>query len=166
VTCDDDNFGWIRTIEKNGGVLENIVSGADRSIPKLRNLDQVGHPFWRKAATHSDASRPPILIERPPLGVILTLSVSVNESRHGVPFACQSRGNPDARRESADAEDPRRPAFEVRLRAERAADRPCHWPEPVNHQCLSEACGYLRHCLADRALHRGVSCQFPTDALR
>ena len=27
VTCDDDNVGSIRTIEKNGGVLENVVSG-------------------------------------------------------------------------------------------------------------------------------------------
>src|SRR5436309_5332828 len=29
VTCDDDNVGSIRTIEKNGGVLENIISGPD-----------------------------------------------------------------------------------------------------------------------------------------
>ena len=27
VTCDDDNIGSIRTIEKNGGVLENVVGG-------------------------------------------------------------------------------------------------------------------------------------------
>jgi predicted acetyltransferase len=27
VTCDDDNVGSIRTIERNGGVLENVVSG-------------------------------------------------------------------------------------------------------------------------------------------
>jgi predicted acetyltransferase len=36
VTCDDDNVGSIRTIEKNGGVLENIVAGADGDKPKRR----------------------------------------------------------------------------------------------------------------------------------
>jgi predicted acetyltransferase len=36
VTCDDDNIGSIRTIEKNGGLLENIVSGPDLEIPKRR----------------------------------------------------------------------------------------------------------------------------------
>jgi predicted acetyltransferase len=36
ITCDDDNIGSIRTIEKNGGVLENIVSGPDLSKPKRR----------------------------------------------------------------------------------------------------------------------------------
>jgi predicted acetyltransferase len=36
VTCDDDNVGSMRTIEKNGGVLENIVSGPDLSKPKRR----------------------------------------------------------------------------------------------------------------------------------
>jgi predicted acetyltransferase len=30
VTCDDDNLGSIRTIEKNGGILENVVSGPDQ----------------------------------------------------------------------------------------------------------------------------------------
>jgi predicted acetyltransferase len=35
VTCDDDNVGSIRTIEKNGGVLENVVSGPDLK-PKRR----------------------------------------------------------------------------------------------------------------------------------
>jgi predicted acetyltransferase len=29
VTCDDDNIGSIRTIEKNGGVLENIIAGPE-----------------------------------------------------------------------------------------------------------------------------------------
>ena len=29
VTCDDDNVGSIRTIEKNGGVLENVISGPE-----------------------------------------------------------------------------------------------------------------------------------------
>ena len=36
VTCDDDNIGSIRTIEKNGGVLENVVSAADLDTPKRR----------------------------------------------------------------------------------------------------------------------------------
>ena len=29
VTCDDDNVGSIKTIERNGGVLENIVNGPE-----------------------------------------------------------------------------------------------------------------------------------------
>jgi predicted acetyltransferase len=36
VTCDDDNEGSIRTIEKNGGVLENVVTGPDLAKPKRR----------------------------------------------------------------------------------------------------------------------------------
>lgn len=36
VTCDDDNVGSIRVIEKNGGVLENVVSGPDLATPKRR----------------------------------------------------------------------------------------------------------------------------------
>ena len=36
VTCDDDNVGSIRTIEKNGGVLESIVTGPDGDTPKRR----------------------------------------------------------------------------------------------------------------------------------
>jgi predicted acetyltransferase len=36
VTCDDDNIGSIRTIEKNGGILYNIVSGPDLDKPKRR----------------------------------------------------------------------------------------------------------------------------------
>jgi predicted acetyltransferase len=36
VTCDDDNVGSIRTIEKNGGVLENVVTGPDLAMPKRR----------------------------------------------------------------------------------------------------------------------------------
>jgi len=36
VTCDDDNIGSIRTIEKNGGVLENIVTGPESGQPKRR----------------------------------------------------------------------------------------------------------------------------------
>jgi predicted acetyltransferase len=33
VTCDDDNVGSIKTIERNGGVLENIVTGPVGSRP-------------------------------------------------------------------------------------------------------------------------------------
>jgi len=36
VTCDDDNIGSIRTIEKNGGILENVVDGPDLEKPKRR----------------------------------------------------------------------------------------------------------------------------------
>jgi predicted acetyltransferase len=36
VTCDDDNVGSIKTIEKNGGVLENIVVAPDSGTPKRR----------------------------------------------------------------------------------------------------------------------------------
>jgi len=36
VTCDDDNVGSIRTIEKNGGVLENVVTGPELNKPKRR----------------------------------------------------------------------------------------------------------------------------------
>jgi predicted acetyltransferase len=36
VTCDDDNMGSIRTIEKNGGVLENVLTGPDLQKPKRR----------------------------------------------------------------------------------------------------------------------------------
>ena len=36
VTCDDDNVGSIRTIEKNGGVLEDVVTGDDLAKPKRR----------------------------------------------------------------------------------------------------------------------------------
>ncbi|WP_239491040.1 GNAT family N-acetyltransferase [Luteitalea sp. TBR-22] len=36
VTCDDDNIGSIRVIEKNGGVLENIIEGTELRAPKRR----------------------------------------------------------------------------------------------------------------------------------
>ena len=36
VTCDDDNVGSIKTIEKNGGVLESVVTGPDGDKPKRR----------------------------------------------------------------------------------------------------------------------------------
>ena len=36
VTCDDDNVGSIRTIERNGGVLQDVVSGPDLPKPKRR----------------------------------------------------------------------------------------------------------------------------------
>ena len=42
VTCDDDNIGSIRTIEKNGGVLENIVTDPDLDKPKRRYWIEVG----------------------------------------------------------------------------------------------------------------------------
>ena len=36
VSCDDDNAGSIRTIERNGGVLENVVTGPDSATPVRR----------------------------------------------------------------------------------------------------------------------------------
>lgn len=36
VTCDDDNVGSIRTIEKNGGRLENVITGPDLEKAKRR----------------------------------------------------------------------------------------------------------------------------------
>ena len=36
VTCDDDNVGSMKTIEKCGGILENIVSEPDLLVPKRR----------------------------------------------------------------------------------------------------------------------------------
>lgn len=36
VTCDEDNVGSIRTIEKNGGVLESTITGPDLDKPKRR----------------------------------------------------------------------------------------------------------------------------------
>src|SRR4029453_14394983 len=36
VTCDDDNIGSIRTIERNGGILENVVSEPNLAKPKRR----------------------------------------------------------------------------------------------------------------------------------
>ena len=43
VTCDDDNVGSIRTIEKNGGVLENVVTGPDLDTPKRRYWIDTSH---------------------------------------------------------------------------------------------------------------------------
>jgi predicted acetyltransferase len=43
VTCDDDNVGSIRTIEKNGGVLENVISGPDLAKSQRR--------YWIEART-------------------------------------------------------------------------------------------------------------------
>ena len=36
VSCDDDNVGSIRTIERNGGTLENVVAGPDSGPPTRR----------------------------------------------------------------------------------------------------------------------------------
>jgi predicted acetyltransferase len=41
LTCDDDNIGSIRTIEKCGGILENIVSGPHLH-PKRRYWIEAG----------------------------------------------------------------------------------------------------------------------------
>jgi predicted acetyltransferase len=44
LTCDDDNVASIRVIEKNGGILENVVTGPTLTRPRRR--------YW------IDASRP------------------------------------------------------------------------------------------------------------
>ena len=36
ITCDDDNIGSIRTIENNGGVLENVITEPDLDKPTRR----------------------------------------------------------------------------------------------------------------------------------
>jgi len=36
LTCDDDNVGSITTIEKNGGILENVIAGPGLEKPKRR----------------------------------------------------------------------------------------------------------------------------------
>jgi len=36
VTCDDENVGSIRTIEKNGGALDDVRSGPNDPKPKRR----------------------------------------------------------------------------------------------------------------------------------
>ena len=41
LTCDDDNIGSIRTIEKKGGVLENVVTGPDQ-LAQAAILDRSG----------------------------------------------------------------------------------------------------------------------------
>jgi predicted acetyltransferase len=48
VTCDDDNVGSIRTIEKNGGVLENVISGPEIAKAKRR--------YWIEARTDAGHS--------------------------------------------------------------------------------------------------------------
>ena len=45
VTCDDDNIGSIKTIENNGGVLENVVGGPDVEKPKRRYWIDVRRPI-------------------------------------------------------------------------------------------------------------------------
>jgi predicted acetyltransferase len=45
VTCDDDNVGSIRTIENNGGQLENVITGPGLEKPKRR--------YWIVTDDHS-----------------------------------------------------------------------------------------------------------------
>jgi len=42
LTCDDDNIGSIRTIEKNGAILENVITGPDLVKPKRRYWIEAG----------------------------------------------------------------------------------------------------------------------------
>ncbi len=50
VTCDDDNVGSRRVIEKNGGVLENVLSGPDLAKPKRR--------YWIDLSTSPSSTGP------------------------------------------------------------------------------------------------------------
>ena len=45
VTCDDDNIASIRTIEKNGGVLENVVHAAATTTGKP-DLEKPFRRYW------------------------------------------------------------------------------------------------------------------------
>ena len=53
VTCDDDNVGSIRTIEKSGGVLESVDCGSGHGQAETSLLDRHG---WRRP-TPSDGAR-------------------------------------------------------------------------------------------------------------
>jgi predicted acetyltransferase len=54
VTCDDDNIASIRTIENNGGVLENVVTGADLAKPKRRYWIAIRRPTEHTLRTGSN----------------------------------------------------------------------------------------------------------------
>jgi predicted acetyltransferase len=53
VTCDDDNLGSMRTIEKNGGVLENIVE-ASGEVPLRRYWIEPQNIRSRRASSPRD----------------------------------------------------------------------------------------------------------------
>ena len=47
VTCDDDNMASIRTIEKNGGVLDSVMTAPGMTTPKRRYwIDAEGASTW------------------------------------------------------------------------------------------------------------------------
>jgi predicted acetyltransferase len=50
VTCDDDNIGSIRVIQKNGGILENIVTGPDLDKPTCRYWIDTGRQTMRDSS--------------------------------------------------------------------------------------------------------------------
>jgi predicted acetyltransferase len=59
LTCDDDNIGSIRTIEKNGGILENVIGGPDLEKPKRRywietGCDTAAHQDTRRTSRRGD----------------------------------------------------------------------------------------------------------------
>jgi len=47
LTCDDDNIAAIRTIERNGGILEDVVHGPDLARPLRRYWSDLGRPCAR-----------------------------------------------------------------------------------------------------------------------
>jgi predicted acetyltransferase len=56
LTCDDDNVGSIRTIEKNGGVLENVITGPDLARPTRRYWIETVEPTERTEFTTEQRS--------------------------------------------------------------------------------------------------------------
>jgi predicted acetyltransferase len=59
VTCDDDNTGSIKTIERNGGILENIVTAHDLDKPVRRYWIEPDAGRGDCQVTPADAERPP-----------------------------------------------------------------------------------------------------------
>ncbi len=49
ITCDDGNTASMKVIEKNGGILENIVSGDEIDIPKRRYWITIEKPSMNEA---------------------------------------------------------------------------------------------------------------------
>ena len=67
LTCDDDNVGSIRTIERNGGVLENVVSGPYLAKPKRRYWIDVRAIEFRRSGPRNARSVLCLLVRILPL---------------------------------------------------------------------------------------------------
>ena len=57
----DDNVGSIKTIEKNGGVLESIIAGTDGDTPKRRYWIATGDQRRPAASSPALSGFPPVL---------------------------------------------------------------------------------------------------------